>query len=137
QHDVFFACPKGRLKLRHLGPGRAELIFYERRDEAGPALSRYVIAPTNAPDELESALALAYGIVGRVKKTRRLYLSGQTRIHLDAVEGLGHFLELEVVLREEQSVAEGEAIADSLAEALAIDAADRVEVAYVDLLAAP
>ncbi|HEU4536727.1 MAG TPA: class IV adenylate cyclase [Polyangiaceae bacterium] len=137
QLDVFFRCPRGRLKLRRLGPGRAELIFYERPDAAGPALSRYVIAPTGAPDELEAALAAAYGVAGRVKKTRRLYLSGQTRIHLDEVEGLGHFLELEVVLRDDQPVAEGEAVADALAAALAIDPADRVEVAYLDLLAGP
>ncbi len=135
QLDVFFRCPKGRLKLRHFAPDRGELIFYDRADAAGPALSRYLIAPTVAPIELECALSMAYGVAGRVRKTRRLYLVGPTRIHLDEVEGLGQFLELEVVLNEGQAAAEGEAVAAALAEALEIAPADRVEVAYVDLLA--
>lgn len=136
QLDVFFHCPRGRLKLRHFTPERGELIFYERDDEAGPALSRYVIAPTSAPAELERALELAYGVAGRVRKTRLLYLVGQTRLHFDDVEDLGHFIELEAVLGDAQPVAEGEAVAAALAAALDIAPDDRVDVAYVDLLAA-
>ncbi|HEU4406599.1 MAG TPA: class IV adenylate cyclase [Polyangiaceae bacterium] len=136
QLDVFFRCPQGRLKLRYLAADRGELIYYERADDAGPSLSRYVIAPTGAPSELECALTMAYGVAGRVKKTRHLYLAGQTRIHLDEVEGLGQFLELEVVLGEGQGAGDGEAVATSIASALGIAPEDRVDVAYVDLLAA-
>ena len=54
---------------------------------------------TTTPDTLrESLLSPAYGQVGRVRKSRTLFLAGRTRIHLDRVEGLGDFLELEVVL---------------------------------------
>ena len=35
-------------------------------------------------------------VQGVVKKKRLLYLVGQTRVHCDEVEGLGHFVELEV-----------------------------------------
>lgn len=136
QLDVFFRCPTGRLKLRHFAPDRGELIYYERADGTGPTLSRYVIAPTNAPSELECALSMAYGVAGRVKKTRHVYLVGQTRVHFDEVEGLGHFLELEVVLEEGQDPREGETIAASISEALGIAPEDRVDVAYVDLLTA-
>ena len=135
QLDVFFRCPNGRLKLRHLAPDRGELIFYERADRAGPSLSRYVIAPTGAPSELECALTMAYGVAGRVKKTRLVYFVGQTRVHLDEVEGLGHFLELEVVLAEGQPEAEGESVAAELTAALGIAPDDRIDVAYLDLLA--
>ena len=79
-------------------------------------------------------IELAYGIRGIVRKTRYLYLVGQTRIHLDDVEGLGKFMELEVVLREGQSDAEGRAIAEGLMASLGVERGDRIEGAYMDLL---
>lgn len=45
---------------------------------------------------LQAVLSEALGVQGVVKKERRLYMVGQTRVHLDRVEGLGDFLELEV-----------------------------------------
>jgi predicted adenylyl cyclase CyaB len=77
---------------------------------------------------------LAYGIRGVVKKNRYLYMVGQTRIHLDEVEGLGHFMELEVVMREGQSDAEGQAIAEDLMRRLGIREDALIEGAYMDLL---
>jgi len=136
QDDTFFACPAGRLKLRELAPDRGELIHYDRADQGGPKLSRYVIAPTTDPAALREALTRAYGLAGRVRKRRRLYLAGRTRIHLDRVEGLGDFLELEVVLAPEDDLAGGEAEARRIMDALGIAEADLVEGAYVDLLAA-
>ena len=38
-----------------------------------------------------------------MRKTRWLYLVGQTRIHCDRVEGLGDFAELEVLISDEQA----------------------------------
>jgi len=136
QDDTFFACPAGRLKLRELAPGRGELIHYDRPDQGGPKLSRYVIAPTSDPAALREALARAWGVTGRVRKHRRLYLAGRTRIHLDRVEDLGDFLELEVVLAADEDLASGEAEARRIMDALGIAEADLVEGAYVDLLAA-
>lgn len=135
QDDTFFACPNGRLKLRMFSEREGQLIFYRRDDVAGPKLSEYVIAATHEPDALRGTLALAYGVVGRVRKTRTLCFVGQTRIHLDDVEGLGHFVELEVVLEPEQSPEDGRAIADALLARLAIEPTQLVSRAYVDLLA--
>ena len=69
-----------------------------------------------------------------VKKTRYLYLVGQTRVHLDDVEGLGQFMELEVVMGEGQSDAEGQAIAEDLMSRLGVERGDLLEGAYMDLL---
>jgi predicted adenylyl cyclase CyaB len=85
---------------------------------------------------LKALLALALGTSSVVRKVRTLYLHGQTRIHLDEVEGLGDFVELEVVLQEGQSEADGQAIARRLMRRLGIQPADLVEGAYMDLLAA-
>jgi predicted adenylyl cyclase CyaB len=69
-----------------------------------------------------------------VRKTRYLYLAGQTRIHLDDVEGLGQFMELEVVMREGQSDAEGQASAEGLLASLGVERSDLLEGAYMDLM---
>lgn len=134
QDDTFFACSSGRLKLRELAPDQGELIFYQRPDISGPKLSQYFISPTHTPSVLRDTLARALGVVGRVRKRRRLYLAQNTRIHLDQVEGLGSFLELEVVLSQAQSIADGEAVAHRLLSMLGISNADLESVAYVDLL---
>ncbi|XP_051629705.1 LOW QUALITY PROTEIN: uncharacterized protein LOC127463821 [Manacus candei] len=136
QADTFFRVPRGRLKLRRTQDGRGELIFYERPDTAGPKLSSFTITPTADPDGLEAVLAQALGVLGIVRKERLLYLVGQTRVHLDRVEGLGDFLELEVVLRQEQSVQDGERVARELLRALGVGEHDLVSGAYLDLLLA-
>ena len=134
QDDTFFACTHGRLKLRDFGDGSGELIHYERADAEGPTLSEYICAPTSDPSALRDALTRALGIAGRVRKRRLLLLAGQTRIHLDRVEGLGDFLELEVVLREGQGEDEGAAIADALCTRLGLDPSQRLAQAYLELL---
>ncbi len=134
QVDTFFCTAKGRLKLRELGPSFAQLVYYERPDHGGPKRSDYHIFETRDPESLRTALTLALGVRGVVKKVRYLYLVGQTRLHLDDVEGLGQFMELEVVLRPEQSESEGQAIAEGLMSRLGIHEADLLQGAYVDML---
>jgi len=134
QVDTFFHVDRGRLKLRELGPASAQLIFYTRPDSAGPKRSDYRIFPTDDPARLKEILSLALGVRGVVRKTRYLYMAGQTRIHLDDVEGLGHFMELEVVLREGQGEAEGQAIASDLMGRLGVGEDALLEGAYMDLI---
>ena len=134
QDDSFFACDRGRLKLRDFGDGRGQLIHYRRADEAGPKLSDYSIAPTADPAALRETLGRAFGVLGRVVKARRLYLVDRTRVHLDRVEGLGSFVELEVVLREDEAPEDGMAVARKLLGHLGIAEDQLVTGAYLDLL---
>jgi len=135
QEDTFFNTEKGRLKLRVLAPDLGYLIYYERPDRDGPKRSEYHLAKTNEPENLKTALTLALGVRGVVRKTRYLYMVGQTRIHLDEVDGLGYFMELEVVMREGQSDAEGQAIAEDLMRRLGVREEALIEGAYMDLIA--
>lgn len=136
QEDTFFRVSAGRLKLRTLGEGRGELILYHRPDDAGPKVSEYTLAPTSAPEAMRRILCSALGVDGRVRKERLLYRVGQTRVHLDRVDGLGDFLELEVVLRPDQAVEDGVRIAGELLGRLGIAEGDLVAGAYLDLLRA-
>ncbi len=135
QDDTFFRCDQGRLKLRCFSPASGELIFYRRADQQGPKESFYERSSTSDPETLRRVLALACGLAGRVIKQRTLYLIGRTRVHLDRVQGLGDFVELEVVLEDHEPATAGEREARSLMTELGVNPADLIEVAYVDLMA--
>lgn len=134
QDDTFFRCDTGRLKLRRFADGTGELIFYRRADEHGPRESFYIRSPTSAPDALRESLSLAYGATTRVRKQRTLFMIGRTRVHLDRVEGLGEFLELEVVLADGEPAAAGVAEAKNLMARLGVDQSQLLDRAYADLL---
>ncbi|HEX4647893.1 MAG TPA: class IV adenylate cyclase [Steroidobacteraceae bacterium] len=135
QDDTYFACATGRLKLRALSAHEGELIYYQRADQLPPKESRYLRSGTSAPETLRETLRLAYGEVGRVRKRRTLFLCGRTRIHLDRVEGLGHFLELEVVLADGEPAAEGVRVAHELMRQLGVSSAQLIAGGYLELLA--
>ena len=135
QDDTFFMCERGRLKLRAFSANEGQLIFYQRPDQPGPKESFFIISPTSSPDALREALSLAYGQAGRVRKHRTLYFVGRTRVHLDRVEDLGNFLELEIVLSEGERSAQGVEEAHKLMAALGIASTQLIEGACVDLLA--
>ena len=134
QHDVFFKSQKGRLKLRMFPDGSGELIRYDRPDTPGAKLSDYQIARTPDAETLLDILRQTVAVVGEVRKHRLLYLIGQTRVHIDRVDGLGDFVEFEVVLGPHQDQEEGIRIADKLLEAFEIDRAQLAGGAYVDLI---
>lgn len=133
-HDTFFNCPLGKLKLRAFSANAGELIYYQRPDLKGPKLSIYQISPTNSPDSLRNTLASAYGILGTVRKRRTLYLLGNTRFHLDHVDTLGDFLELEVVLSENQTASSGESFALELMAKIGVLPSQLISTSYLELL---
>jgi predicted adenylyl cyclase CyaB len=134
QEDIFFQSNQGRLKLRTFSNNNGELIFYERPDIKESKQSYYQIIETANPKKLRQLLAAALGETITVKKKREVYLVGQTRVHLDEVEELGSFMELEVVLNPNQNPLEGQRIASDLMAKLGVNEADLVSCAYADLL---
>jgi adenylate cyclase class IV len=136
QKDTFFTVIQGRLKLRDFGDGQGQLIRYHRPDATGPKVSDYSISPTSDPECLTDLLSRVMPVLGVISKKRTLYLAGRTRIHLDDVEGLGWFMELEVVLKENETPADGEGETRILMEKLGINQEDLVEGAYLDMLLA-
>jgi len=139
QKDTYFnAGDDAYLKLREEtgpdGDSRASLIAYRRTRRAEPRPSDIRLTPVDDGPELAETLAHALGVLVVVDKTRHLFFRGQTRIHLDEVDRLGAFLELEVVLEPGQEQAEGLRIAhDLLARLELTDAANQTD-SYRDLL---
>ena len=134
QIDTFFIVPTGRLKVRRFADGSGELIAYDRPDRTGPRTSTYTRAACADADALVRALASVLPVRGTVVKRRDLFLIGPTRVHLDEVESLGTFVELEVVLGEDESIENGEVVARDLLQLLGLSEASLVPGAYIDLL---
>ena len=143
QTDTYFAVDGARLKLReyaHVFPdGRseraAELIRYERPDTPGARDSDYVRTPVADANACRAELAGRHGVRGVVRKRRELWLAGSTRVHLDEVEGLGAYVELETVIGDapEETYREEH---DALLALLGIRTADTIGGSYVDLVGA-
>ena len=124
QRDTYFGRAHGRLKLREQTPGETELIQYRRPDAAGPRVSDFRRVPVADADALREALDAALGTLVVVEKTRRLLVWEGVRIHLDEVEGLGSFVELE-------DPGEGERLEALRAK---LDIEDPIAGSYSDLL---
>ncbi|MEA2330050.1 MAG: hypothetical protein QOH58_188 [Thermoleophilaceae bacterium] len=135
QRDTYFAGARGRLKLREQTPGEPELIQYRRPDAEGPRASEYRIVPVADVESLRAALDAALGTLVVIEKRRRLLLADNVRIHLDEVEGLGSFLELEAVTAPGAEDLEAEhARVGRLREQLGIGDERLVAASYSDLL---
>jgi homotetrameric cytidine deaminase len=98
QRDTYFAGRHGRLKLREEAGAGGELIAYRRADGEAPEESAFIRAPAGDPALLLEALSESLGVTVVVAKRRRLFVWENVRIHLDDVDGLGAFLELEAMV---------------------------------------
>ena len=134
QTDTFFVAPSGRLKLRLFEDHSGELISYKRQDTSGPKSSDYVIASLQQADEVLAVLSHSLETVGTVKKLRRVFWVGHTRIHFDEVETLGRFLELEYVLVPGENPDTGDEEVLRLLGELGVRPEDHLNGAYVDML---
>jgi len=134
QTDTFYRTPRGRLKLREIAGADAQLIWYERPDTPDPAESAFTVLRVADGPALRELLGAALGRRAQVVKRRQVYLVGRTRVHLDEVEGLGGFLELEVQLADGEPAEAGAREARELMRRLGIGAGSLVAEAYVDLL---
>jgi adenylate cyclase class IV len=130
QTDTYFAVPKGRLKFRQIEGQTGELIQYSRNEAGGDRVCLYTVYP--AGDELLELLKDALEVTCIVRKERTVYLYRHTRIHLDRVEHLGTFVELEVQGAENLDEAREEH--DFLVEHLGLAECERIAGSYLDLL---
>jgi len=137
QVDTYFRTARGRLKLRESSLSGGQLVPYLRPDAEGPRRSDYLVVPVEDPDALRGLLAELLGVHCVVRKEREIALAENVRIHLDRVEGLGSFVELEAVYEggPEAETAEAQKV-EALLEALGLAGAERVAGSYETLVSA-
>jgi adenylate cyclase, class 2 len=133
QRDTFFVVRGGKLKLREENDS-AKLIFYAR-EESGPlALSSYDIVIVAQPEATRAMLSAALGVLAIVTKERILMKRDNIRLHLDRVEGLGTFGEIEAVIAPGDDPENSRGAVDELLSTLEVEPRGLIDVSYFELL---
>jgi predicted adenylyl cyclase CyaB len=133
QRDTFFVVPSGKLKLREQG-GDGWLIHYHRDHSQQLELSNYEIVTVADPAATRAILLAALGAQAEVRKQRTLLMRRNIRLHLDHVDGLGDFGEIEAVLGDDDRADTYRAEVGEILAGIDVAAADLIDVSYFELI---
>ena len=140
QTDTYFFAANGRLKLREISDSAepeplVQLIAYHRPDSSDARESFYRIVSLHEGAATKALLSESLGVRAVVAKARSLYLVGKTRIHLDRVDGLGDFIEMEYVFgpRDSDDFAAKHELFE-LKNAFVVVIGEQIQTSYGDLL---
>lgn len=134
QTDTYFNVSHGRLKLRETSvDDSGNLISYSRPNETESRISQYRLMPVSDVATLKQILRETLGILVTIEKRRELLIYGSTRIHLDEVDRLGAFVELETVIGD-QSPDEAWREHQFVREKIDLYSHEPVSVSYSDLM---
>ena len=134
QIDTYFDVPEGRLKLRN-GTIEQNLIYYRRPNTKEPKASEIQLVPVEHPEDLLSLLESAIGVDVVVDKKREIYFIDNVKFHIDKVQGLGTFVEIEAIDRDgSRDREELRAQCDKYLELFDLDETKLVALSYSDLI---
>ena len=134
QTDTYFNVENGKLKIRERDSGLSQLIQYFRKDDERPKPSYYEIVHLRNVKKVKETLTREYGIRAIVRKKRDIWTWKNVRIHFDAVEDLGHFLEFEAVIEKDTDDEEGYRKLKRMMKKFGITRKDLVSHSYGDLI---
>ncbi|MEA2647689.1 MAG: hypothetical protein QOG61_124 [Candidatus Binataceae bacterium] len=133
QRDTFFAVAQGKLKMREEAEGAA-LIHYRRVHEGALEVSNYEIVSVPDPAPLHAMLTGALGVIAEIRKMRTLLIRRNVRLHLDRVDSLGSFGEIEAVVAGDETPEIYRAEVDGILAALEITPGDLISESYFELM---
>lgn len=134
QIDTYFNVPNGRLKLRE-GNIENALIHYNRANQEGPKASHITYYKPQESNDLKATLTAGLGVKVVVDKRRQISFVENVKFHLDRVEGLGTFVEIEAIDKDGTLGAEKlNEQCQYYMELFGIQADDLIAVSYSDLL---
>lgn len=134
QIDTYFIVPEGRLKLRE-GNIENNLIHYVRSDHSGPKRSDITLFTSSPGSSLKDILIKALGVKVVVDKKREVYFIDNVKFHVDVVEDLGTFVEIEAIDSDGSiGVEKLRAQCDHYIDLLGIKEEDLISVSYSDLI---
>ena len=134
QVDTYFNIPEGRLKLRE-GNIENSLIFYKRDNISGPKESHVQLYKTKPDSGLKEVLVHSLGTKVIVDKKRKIFFVENIKFHIDLVENLGSFIEIEAIDKTGTiGQAKLEVQCERYIKKFGINKSDLISVSYSDLL---
>lgn len=133
QLDTYYRVPDGRLKKRETDSEPPEYIFYHRANMLRPRLSHFTIYTESQARNRFGLLPLPVWLI--VRKQREIWLYQNARIHIDLVEHLGRYLEVEVLVTPDRHVGLCHMLAAELRQLLAPVLGEDIAVSYSELMA--
>lgn len=135
QRDTYFRVPDGRLKRREVEGEGTEWVHYHRANRVQPRISNFTIYTEQEARTRFGQSPLPVWVI--VEKTREVWLMDEVRLHIDLVERLGNFFEIEALVTPRQHVGLCRREVDRIVKELGpIVLGEIVPVGYSDMLAA-
>lgn len=134
QIDTYFKVNLGRLKLRE-GTIENFLIHYQRENKEGPKQSDIILFKSDPKSSLKEILTKALGVLVVIDKKREIYFIDNVKFHIDIVEDLGTFVEIEAI-DDDGSIGKDKLLeqCQSFLDLFKISQEDMISVSYSDLL---
>ncbi|MCK5630590.1 MAG: class IV adenylate cyclase [Nanoarchaeota archaeon] len=134
QIDTYFKVNLGRLKLRE-GTIENFLIHYQRENKEGPKQSDIILFKSDPKSSLKEILTKALGVLVVIDKKREIYFIDNVKFHIDIVEDLGTFVEIEAI-DDDGSIGRDKLLeqCQSFLDLFKISQEDMISVSYSDLL---
>ena len=132
QIDTYYRIPDGRLKKREAEGEPVEYVFYHRADRVRPAISQFTIYTQEDAKKRFGRLPLPVWLT--VRKTREIWIHRNARIHLDHVESLGWFLEIEALVSPTNNVGRCHTVVGKIRELLGPTIGEPIATSYADLI---
>jgi len=136
QIDTYFKVDIGRLKLRE-GEIENTLIRYHREEVKAIKQSKVIFQPLaqESVHGLKDILSDAYGQWKIVNKQRQIYFIDNVKFHIDEVEGLGAFMEIEAIDEDgNRSSAVLESQCTQFVTLLGLDTTQLIDKSYSDMV---
>lgn len=133
QRDTYFRVPDGRLKKRESADEPTEYVFYHRLDRIKPKLSNFQIYGEEEAAAKFGPRPLSVWMI--IEKTREVWMHDGVHIHVDRVEGLGSFIELQALVTPWQHIGKCHQAIGELRARLGPALGEAIATGYCDMLA--
>jgi predicted adenylyl cyclase CyaB len=132
QVDTYFRLASGRLKKRQSPQQATEYIFYHRPDSLQPRISSFTIY--SEQQALRQFGVLNWPVWVVVRKHREIFQHTHVRIHLDRVEQLGWFIEMQSLVTPQNNLAKCHQNIHLLRQALSPALGEMISSSYAEMI---